>query len=347
MPSERADEARPGGFAVATHRAQLRRLREVAREALRRYGIEPAALSLLVAHLHNTTFAVTGRDGARFVLHLLDPAEDAIFAAQTRARIESELWWLAQLEAEAGRSIPVAVHTPGGEGVVAVEPVAMNPGRLCMLFHRIDGRFLYHRLTPPHLAAVGRLTARLHNVSAYLQVPGWFDRPRVDAADLEFEERMARLFTDQASREAAELVRRALRRVRRAQESLGAGPEASGLIHADIHQRNYLFVGHDVRLIDFGDCGWGHYLYDLGVTIHQLGNVPRRDALRAALLAGYREVRELSPAQEGGIDAFMLLREVQDLSWGPEHQLDATRPPWSVLVDRGMTLLQNLLAAGA
>ena len=34
-------------------------------------------------------------------------------------------------------------------------------------------------------------------------------------------------------------------------------------------EKNYLFHGGEVRLIDFGDCGWGHYLYDLAVTVSE------------------------------------------------------------------------------
>jgi Ser/Thr protein kinase RdoA (MazF antagonist) len=103
--------------------------------------------------------------------------------------------------------------------------------------------------------------------------------------------------------------------VRRVQEELGSGPDAFGLIHADIHQKNYLFHDGDIRLIDFGDCGWGHYLYDLAVTVSELEGLPDCGALRAALLAGYRQMRDLSPEREALIDIFVMLREVQNLTW--------------------------------
>ena len=152
---------------------------------------------------------------------------------------------------------------------VAVE--GMTSPRLCTLFHWVDGGSVRSRLTPAHLEAVGRLTARLHNHAAHLDIPAWFDRPRIDAADAKTEEEVDRFFTDNISVAAADVMREALRRARRAQRVLGDGPETFGLIHADIHQHNYLFRGHDVRLIDFGDCGWSHYVYDLAVTLLVLG----------------------------------------------------------------------------
>jgi Ser/Thr protein kinase RdoA (MazF antagonist) len=244
-------------YAHRTRRGQIQRVRQVAEHALTRYGIEPVSLSLL-GHMYNTTFAVTGPDGARYVLHILRPVEHATSESQSRARVQSELWWLDQVRADLTFSVPVAVRTPGGEGVVSVAVAGMAPPRLCTLFHWIDGRFLRHRLMPVHLEAVGGVTARLHQHSAHLRVPAGFDRPSVDQADAETEEGVVRLFTDHVSLAAAEVMREVFRRVRRAQEELGSGPDTFGLIHADIHQKNYLFRDGDVHLIDFGDCGWGH-----------------------------------------------------------------------------------------
>jgi Ser/Thr protein kinase RdoA (MazF antagonist) len=210
-----------------------------------------------------------------------------------------------------------------------------------MLFHWIDGRFLYHRLMPAHLAAVGDLTAQLHNHSVHLHVPAAFDRPRVDPADAETEEGVVRLFTDYVSAEAADVMQQVFRRVRQAQQELGSGPDTFGIIHADIHQTNYLFNGREVRLIDFGDCGWGHYIYDLAVTVHQLGALPRCAELRAALLAGYRRVRDLSPAHEALIDTFAMLREVQDLTWLPKERVDEGYEGWIAHVGKGISMLKR------
>lgn len=330
-------------YAQLTRRGQIRRLRRFAEQALTLYGIEAVSLSLL-AHFFNTTFTLVGPDGARYVLHILRPAEDGTSESQSRARVESELWWLDRVRADLGLSVPMAVRTPEGEGVVDVAVEGIEPPRLCTFFRWIDGRFLRRRLLPSHLEAVGRLTARLHQHSSHLRVPPGFDRPRVDGADVETEETVARLFTDHFSPAAAEVMREVFRRVRRVQEELGSRPNTFGVIHADIHQKNYLFRGRDVQLIDFGDCGWGHYLYDLAVTVSELEGLPRYGALRAALLASYRQMRDLSPAHEALIDTFVMLREVQNVTWFLHQRDDPTYQSRTSQIGERVTALERRLA---
>lgn len=331
-------------YGELTLRGQIRRMRQIAERALSLYGIEPISFSLL-NHAYNTTFAVTGPDDARYVLHILRPLEDALSEAQQRARVQSEVWWLDRVRADLHVSVPAAVRTP--EGVVSVGVEGMAPARLCTLFHWLDGRFLRHRFTSAHLEAVGCVTARLHHHSVHLRVPAEFNRPRVDKADAETEEGVARLFTDCVSVEAADVMRAVFRRVRRAQEELGSMPDMFGLIHADIHQKNYLFSGHDVRLIDFGDCGWGHYLYDLAVTVSELDELPHRTELRAALLAGYRQVCDLSSTHEALIDTFVMLREVQNLTWFVKARDDPSYQRRAAQIGERVALLERLVGAGA
>jgi Ser/Thr protein kinase RdoA (MazF antagonist) len=333
-------------YAQLTRRGQIQRMRQVAERALPLYGIEPVSFSLL-DHAYNTTFAVTGPNDARYVLHILRPVENAMSEPSTRVRVESELWWLDRVRADLDLSVPTAVRTSEGEGVVSVAVEGMEPPRLCTLFYWIDGRVLHHRLRPTHLEAVGCLTARLHNHSAHLCVPAWFNLPRVDRADADAEDDVVRIVTDCLTVHAAEVMRRVFQRTHQAQQALGSGPNAFGLIHADIHQRNYLFHSRHVRLIDFGDCGWGHYLYDLAVTVSELGVLPHRTELRVALLAGYRQMRDLSPIHEALIDTFVMLREAQNLTWFARARDDPSYQRWTAQIGERVTVLEKLLGAGA
>ena len=116
------------------------------------------------------------------------------------------------------------------------------------------------------------------------------------------------------------VVAEMLERARRTQNLLGRGPDVYGLIHADLHQGNYLFHGDEVRVIDFDDCGWGHFAYDLAVTVSELEHLPRQATLREALIAGYRSVRPLSAEQEAAVDDFVALRQLQLALWAVEHR---------------------------
>src|SRR5215208_7215361 len=93
-------------------------------------------------------------------------------------------------------------------------------------------------------------------------------------------------------------VEKLIRRIRTVQRLLGHGPETFGLIHGDLHQENYLFDRGQVRTIDFDDCGYGHYLYDLAVTLFNVRSRDDTPLLRQSFLAGYRSVRPLSSEHE-------------------------------------------------
>jgi Ser/Thr protein kinase RdoA (MazF antagonist) len=354
-------------------------MRELAERALPLFGIEADTVSLL-NHSFHTTFLVRtssnagglkvgvegghgraerayairpyetgfaddrqpGLSSERLVLHVLRP-DPSVSETQGRARVRSEVWWLDRLRADLDLPVPEPLRSLDGELVIAVAVEGMSPPRLCTLFRWIDGRFLYPHLRPEHLAAVGRLTARLHTHTIGLDVPPDFDRPRVDRADPGLEASVVQLFAEHFSAEAARVMGAVFQRVRRAQEELGAEPHTFGLIHADIHQNNYLFHDAEAQLIDFGDCGWGYYVYDLAVTIHQLRGLPQLPELRAGLLAGYREVRDLSPAHETLIDAFMMLREVQDISWFLQERDDPSQARWVAQIGNGVAWLEGML----
>jgi Ser/Thr protein kinase RdoA (MazF antagonist) len=126
---------------------------------------------------------------------------------------------------------------------------------------------------------------------------------------------------------------------------LGDGPEVSGLIHADLHQENYLFCGGQVAAIDFDDCGHGPFVYDLAVTLSELQHRGDYPALRAGLLTGYRSVRPLTAEQERLIDIFIALRFVQlMMAKIEERDQPMFRDTWVADVTTNLNWLQRFIA---
>lgn len=95
----------------------------------------------------------------------------------------------------------------------------------------------------------------------------------------------------------------------------GRGAARGGLIHGDLHQENYLFAGAVPRVIDFDDCGWGFFLYDLAVTLFELEDRPAYERLRAALLQEHAALRPLPARTDAHLAAFAILRRMQMLMW--------------------------------
>ena len=130
--------------------------------------------------------------------------------------------------------------------------------------------------------------------------------------------------------------------VEQARRELGTGPDVYGLIHADLHQENYLFHRGRVRAIDFDDCGWGHFVYDLAVTLSELRGRPDYDVVREGLLRGYRAVRPLPVEHERYLEVFHGLRLLQLTLWFVEQRDHPAFSEWETDVREGLADLRTL-----
>ena len=73
-------------------------------------------------------------------------------------------------------------------------------------------------------------------------------------------------------------------------------------------------------MIDFDDCGFSWFLYDLGAALSFVEDRPQVPALIDAWLRGYRRVSSLSSQDEDEIWTFILFRRLLLLAWIGTHQ---------------------------
>jgi Ser/Thr protein kinase RdoA (MazF antagonist) len=338
-------------FDFLNHRAQVRCLAGLARTALGAYSAPVARLRLL-AHGWNTTFRVTVPDGGQYVLRVHHRGQTSAEA------VRSELLWLAALREE-GLPVPDPVLNKEQRLVtVAAHPRVPEP-RLCVLFRWVEGRFLYRGLTPSHLAQVGDLLARFQLHAAQWKRPEGFTRHRADNLDPmqrgqddhldpAVAERATQTVTAVCSPEAGRVIAAVIPRIWATLSALGQGPDAFGLIHADVHHRNVLFGKDGVGAIDFDDCGYGQWLYDLAVPLKVLQEHPASAGLRQGLLSGYRRRRPLPVDQEAHLETFIALRTVQDvLGMIKEKDHPAFRDRWEAAAARGIEHLRAFTARSA
>jgi Ser/Thr protein kinase RdoA (MazF antagonist) len=278
--------------------------------------------------MYNKTFRITTQSGEHYVLRMSHPGRTSVEA------VRSELLWLTALRQEAGLPVPEPVRNKRAQEVTVIADVDMPQPCLCALFHWTKGRFLYQTLTPSHLFHVGELMARLHHHATYWQQPTGFTRRRVDTLNPfqqehdDFNETIAahviQMVATLSTPQAGTVVATVIQKTWTILQALGEEPDTFGLIHADFHQNNYLFHHGQAGVIDFDDCGYGHWLYDLAVPLYCLRNHPDFVALREAFLRGYRRSRSLAREQEAYLETFMALRALQDLLWTIETRDQAT-----------------------
>jgi Ser/Thr protein kinase RdoA (MazF antagonist) len=320
-------------FQSLSHRGQVRRLKEMARVALADYDLSVARVKPLF-HVENTTFRVWAADGSRYVMRITRPGK------QTVEGVRSEMQWLAALRRDTDLVVPEPVPTRDGELLTIKEVEGVPEPRICVLFHWVAGKFLNEELTPAHLERVGILTAHLHEHVSRWVPPEGFTRGNVANLSDKTVARMVNLVAALRSPEDVQIVEAVLARARAVLEALGDHPEHYGLIHADLHQWNYLFHRREVRAIDFDDCGYGPFLYDLGVTLFNVLDRPDCPALRDALLASYRSVRPLPAEHEGYLETFYALRRLQIMIWEMEMRDHPAFHDWEVWVTASLEKLK-------
>ncbi|HMA34763.1 MAG TPA: phosphotransferase [Chloroflexia bacterium] len=327
-------------FTALSHRAQVGRLKRLAAAALAEYDLPGARLAPLV-HGFNTTFQVADAGGHRYALRITRPGKSTV------AEVQSELAWLEALHRDTDLVVPDPVPTRAGALLTLAGAPGVPEPRICALFRWVPGRFVQARLRPHHLTQVGRLMARLQDHAQGFQPPPGFTRPRI--ADLPATRAaIVPLLAGVRPPGDVALVEAALDRVAATLDGLGQGPDAYGLIHSDLHQWNYLFQHGQIHLLDFDDCGYAPFLYDLAVTTFELEDVPSFPALRAALLAGYGAARPLPPNPEAVLTTLTQLRGIQNLVWDIGLQDDVHwRDRWQQRVTRGLDRLRAFLAGGS
>lgn len=315
-------------------RGQLRRLRELARRALDQFGLDDARFDLL-RWAENLGYRVTSpREAAgapvgsehvpgQYMLRLHRPGY------HSRVEIASELQWLEGL-ANAGHAVPRPCVS--GEGAWVVESGTSDvPVRYqCTLLRWVQGRVVAGPPKPAHFRRVGGLLARMHAQSSRWVRPACFDRMRWDWDGLFG---YGRVFTlegdaiwDAVPASMRAVWKRVARRVRLVMERFGAGPDVSGLIHADLHLANVLFAGAEARAIDFDECGWGYWIYDLAVALDGWDRQADYRQLRQALRDGYDEQHPLPGAHWRELETFMAARQLFLGLWVIDTA--ATRPQW-------------------
>jgi Ser/Thr protein kinase RdoA (MazF antagonist) len=298
-------------------------LTHVAAWALRRYGLG-AAQPVLLDDTTNLVFrilppgqprhaggdAAATADQAGFVLRLHAPGQHSTPA------IHEELQWLLALRRETALIVPVPVPAHDGSLIQEISLPGEPTPRQCVLFHWVPGDCRSDTLTPRDMHGVGAFMAQLHDHAArfvaahsppptrrarFCDVHAWMHAPGLAAAHFCAEE--------------LAVFAAAAQRVHTTVQALGESQDVFGFIHADLHQWNYLFHGAEVRAIDFDDCGWGYYTYDMAVTLSYLEERSTFLALQEAFLIGYQRVRPLPGRYAESLDVFLVARILGMVPW--------------------------------
>jgi Ser/Thr protein kinase RdoA (MazF antagonist) len=301
----------PGGHDLSAGGDVMDRVATCAREALSRYDCHPEASAELLNVSENATFLVSDPGTGPSVLRVHR------LGYHTEQEIASELAWMDALRAEAGVRTPRVLPAADGRRVVAV-PENAGPTRYCVRFEFLPGA----EPGAEHFEELGEITARMHRHVRGWARPARFTRFHWDYAAAFGEAARWGRWQDGIGVGPAEhkVLARLDDALRARLEAFGQGPERYGLVHADTRLANLLVYQESVSVIDFDDCGFSWYLYDLATSVSFFEHSPEVPGLLDSWLTGYRRAGRLTAEDEAEIWTFIMFRRLLLLAWIGSHR---------------------------
>jgi len=305
-----------GGGTYAADDARLQPIVQLAQLALSHWGLTGANLDVL-KHRENTVFKVTAADDRCFVLRVHRPGNNS------DADVHSELTWMRALRND-GIATPAVI--PAENGDLFVHVGEGSESRQCDLLEWLPGT-LFNDLGRvekgmrdefcDRYRQLGKLAARVHIQSENWQRPAGFERRSWDVDGLLGDQPIMGPFLEHPALSKGQ--RREIIKARLVLteflKKFGKTRENYGLIHADFLPENILVHDGMLTLIDFDDCGFGWYLFEMATSLFPQINQPFFDDLVAAYTQGYRSERDLSDADLELLPAFLMIRGFTYLGW--------------------------------
>jgi Ser/Thr protein kinase RdoA (MazF antagonist) len=229
----------------------------------------------------------------------------------TRTEIASELAWLTALQNLPG--LRAVRPVTGAQG-----PVTQIEDRFIVAFQPIQGQ----ELQPGDdlarwFAPLGEITARLHLHARQWTPPKGFTRKRWDVDTILGPRPHWGHWRDAQGLDAAgtTLLTRATNALADRLSAYGTGPDTFGLIHADLRLANLMVDDQGLTAIDFDDCGFGWWAYDLASALSFIETDPRLPDLIARWLEGYTRITPMRPEDRAMIPSLIFLRRTLLTAW--------------------------------
>jgi Ser/Thr protein kinase RdoA (MazF antagonist) len=316
--------------------------------ALSRWGLAGSKLELL-KHRENTVFRIETPGGELYVMRVHRAGY------HSDRELISELQWLEAVRA-AGVPTTEACRTLDDALFATVATAEVPEGRQCDVLAWVSGepigsieqgvafeegtlRRVYRR--------VGELTARIHTHGASWPRPAGFTRHawNEDGFFGETGSVNGRYWDlELLTREQLGLLHRARDVTARALGAFGKAPDRYGLVHGDLLPENLFYDGHEVRLIDWDDSGFGWHVYDFATAMFAHLGRPTFDAALAAMVEGYRMQRPLPDEHLTMLPYLIMARALSYVGW-VHTRGDAAAELAPVVVMVACALAEDLLAA--
>ncbi|MGH1468557.1 MAG: phosphotransferase enzyme family protein [Bdellovibrionales bacterium] len=299
-------------FEDLSYRRQLLALRKLAGRVLLKFPVSNYKVKF-INHGENTTYKISAKTGDFLLrLHRVD--------YHSEKAIEEELAWLERLSSSGEIKVPRAQKSLEGKSVIFENSKEIPKGKLCTLMSWQKGSLIKRNaIGVKDLFKHGELLGKLHDQSKNGKVKhrNYWSSDGLIGVNPKLGSILA-LKRYVAKKEFALIseIRKLLHK-RLSQYELN-NPDKFGLIHVDLHFSNVVWSKGEVYPIDFDDCGYGAYAWDIAIVLHSLDACFKGVELRVmvdAFLNGYMSIRNLDFDDFKVLEDFRVARKLVLMGW--------------------------------
>lgn len=300
-------------FNQSSYLSQVRRLRALARKVLTEYPIKVKTINF-INHGENTTFRIEATNGQTYLLRI--HRNDY----HTKSAIIEEIKWITHLSKK-GFSVPNPVISKNGNLVETIEHDDIQGSRNCSIFKWIHGSFIEKSVQTKHMFAIGQLLAEFQNNSLNTKASHrqYWTAEGLVGSNPKFGSIEALTGISLKQQNAITRARKlTLKKLKQFEKKY---PNRQGFIHADLHFGNIVSTKTGLGAIDFDDCGYGFFAYDLVIPYmsvqNSLGEKKKHlfPEYKKALIDGYKTKRKWDKDDENIFSHLITARKLLMLGW--------------------------------
>lgn len=292
----------------------------IVKEAIRQYPLTCKSIQF-IGQSANTVFQIRDQEDRRYSFRIHRSKSETFESIWSEPdAIRSEMDWLDALTLDTDLTLPSPVRNVHGNFITGVNDA------FCTLTKWVEGEQRPAVMTGEEASSVGAIIGKLHRQSSNWNMPSSFNRPVYDGTRiLQSLDKLAELAeAGMLHASHVERLQIAGRRVIDMMNAMERSPANWGIIHADLIPSNMVFRGNEAIPIDFGACGFGFYLFDLGWTFSYI-----HPALRETLLHAYSTHHLLPDHYVERLEGFFIAGQLETMhfwlglpdwqEWLPDH----------------------------
>lgn len=293
---------------------------QAAQAALTHYPIQVDSIEFVGQHA-NSVFKVVDVHNNTYSLRFHESRSETLEELWTNhAAIHSEMLWLQTLSNESDLTVPIPYKNRYSEYVSTVNGVH------CTLIGWVKGEQKPFIPTAEDAGHVGQMIGKLHKQASSWTTPEPFSRPSFDEYRIAQSLKKIKALTEagKINKQSSNLLIAAGERAIDMMNTLERTNTSWGIIHADLIPSNILFDNHEARPIDFGACGFGYFLFDLGWAFSYI-----HPSFRYKLLEKYSNVFSLPDNHVELLEGFFVAAQLDTINfwiglpdafqWLPSH----------------------------